>query len=271
MSRVLACAVVLASVPVLAGPTRKPATDKYPAEAITAFVEAVIADKSGDLDVATRRYTDANRVSPQPNTYWNVAELYRRMEKPDRAVEAYQKYLELAPDAKDRKDVEKLIAQLSRETIVVLDGDDLDGVILVDGKLIGPSPAVLKLPKGSYVAERISPLSFGSQNLTVRPLATQHLRLGREQKGNVVLAGNPRGLAGSWEEHGVTFQIPGRFTLPPGKHTLSPKPACSSIVVDVPREANAVAHVFIEAQPSVTGCIPIAVKAQTLRLGAGKP
>lgn len=269
----LACAVVLASTPVLGGPARKPATDKYPAEALDEFVDAVIADKAGDLDTAVRRYNDANRVSPQPNTYWNLGELYRRMERHDRALEAYQKYLELATDARDRDVVEKLVAQLQRETTVVIDGDDLDGVILVDGKLAGPSPAVLKLAKGSFFIERISPQSYENQMLTTRPPAAVHARLGGSRtptKGNVILAAKPSDLSVSWEENGVEFRIPGRFTLAPGKQTITPKRACSPIVIDVPRAPDAVVHVYIEPHPKVTGCIPIAVKTQTLRLG-GKP
>ena len=270
---VLACAVVLASTPVLGGPTRKPPTDKYPAEALTAFVEGVIADKQGDLDTATRRYMDANRKSPQANTYWNLGELYRRMEKVDRAIEAYQKYLELAPDARDHDAVEKLVAQLSRDATLVMDGKDLDGVILVDGKLAGPSPAVLKLPKGTYFVERLSPTSYGHQIVQARPPASQHVgfRTSRTEKGNVILAAKPStDLPSSWEENGVEFRIPGRMTLPPGRQTITPKHACSPIVVDVPRAADMVVHVYIVPQPKVTGCVPIAVKTQTLRLG-GKP
>jgi len=228
---VLACAVVLASTPVLGGPTRKAPTDKYPAEALTAFVEGVIADKQGDIDTAVRRYMDANRKSPQANTYWNLGELYRRMEKVDRAIEAYEKYLELAPDARDRDAVEKLVAQLSRDATLVIDGEDLDGVILIDGKLAGPSPAVLKLPKGSYFVERVSPTSYGNQIVPARPPANQHIgfRASRatDQTGNVILSAKPSDLPGSWEENGVELRIPGRMTLPPGRQTIHPKHACS--------------------------------------------
>ena len=269
----LAGAVVLASTPVLGGPARKPATDKYPAEALDTFVEGVIADKQGDLDTAVRRYNDSIRISPQPNTYWNLGELYRRMERNDRALEAYEKYLELSTDARDREAVEKLVAQLTRETTVVIDGDDLDGVILVDGKLAGPSPAVLKLPKGSFFVERISPTGYANQLVTTRPPQAAHIRLGgsrNAEKGNVILAAKPSDLSVSWEENGVELRIPGRFTLPPGKQTITPKRACSPIVIDVPRAADTVVHVYIEPQPKVTGCIPIAVKTQPLRLG-GKP
>jgi hypothetical protein len=271
---VLACAVVLASTPVLGGPTRKPPTDQYPAEALTSFVEGVSADKQGDLDTAVRRYMDANRKSPQANTYWNLGELYRRMEKIDRAIEAYEKYLELAPDARDRDAVAKLVAQLSRDATLVIDGEDFDGVILVDGKLAGPSPAILKLPKGTYFVERVSPTSYGHQLAQARPPANQHVRFGSsrtaDQKGNVILAAKPSDLPGSWEQNGVEFRIPGRMQLPPGRQTITPKHACSPIVVDVPRAADMVVHVYIVPQPKVTGCVPIAVKTQTLRLG-GKP
>jgi tetratricopeptide (TPR) repeat protein len=271
---VLACAVVLASTPVFGGPTRKPPTDKYPTEALTTFVEGVIADKKGDLDTAVRRYMDSNRTSPQANTYWNLGELYRRMEKVDRAIEAYEKYLELEPDARDRAAVEKLVAQLSRDATIVFGGEDFDGVILIDGKLAGPSPSVVKLPKGAYFVERLSPTSYSHQLIHARPPANQHVRFSHprsaDDKGNVILAAKPSDLSVSWEQNGIELRIPGRVTLPPGRQTITPKRACSPIVVDVPRAADSVVHVYIEAQPKVTGCIPIAVKVQTLRLG-GKP
>ena len=275
MTRVaaLAAALVIASTSGHAGPARKPPTDKYPPEALTTFVEGVIADKQGDLDTAVRRYNDANRMSPQPNTYWNLGELYRRMERPDRAIEAYEKYLELAPDAADRDAVARLVAQLSSEATLVLDGVDLDGVVLVDGKLIGPSPVVMKKPTGSYFVERISPTSYDSRLVTARPPATEHIRLTGSRdgtKGNVILAAKPSDLSVSWEQNGTRFRIPGRMTLPPGRQKITPKRACSAIVVDVPRTPDTVVHVYIEVQPVVTGCIPIAVKTQTLRLG-GKP
>ena len=264
MNRVVACAVVLASMPVLAGPVRKPPTDKYPADALHAFVDAVLADKRGDLDVAMRRYLDADRASPQAHTFYNLADIYRRMERPDRAVEALAKYLELAPDAPDRAQVEKLIARLSREATLVVDGDDFDGVILVDGKLAGPSPAVLALPSGSYLTDRISPTSFESRTVTLRAPRAEHVRLStsNRQTGNLVLAGNRGGLIMAWDQDGASLRIPGRAQLSPGRHTLTPRGACSPIVVDVPREPAAVAYVFVAVKPTETGCVPIVAKVQ---------
>ncbi|MEJ7603141.1 MAG: tetratricopeptide repeat protein [Kofleriaceae bacterium] len=270
MNRVLACAVVLASLPVLAGPVRKPPTAAYPGDALNAFAEAVLADKRGDLDTAKRRYLDSNRLSPQAHTFYNLADVYRRMEQPEHAVEALAKYLELAPAAADRTQVEKLVAQLSREATVVIDGDDFDGVILVDGKLVGPSPAVLQLPAGTYLTDRISPTSFESRIVTLRAPRAEHVKLAgsNKQTGNVVLAGNRGHLITAWDHDGASLRIPGRLQLAPGRHTLTPTRACAPIVIDVPREPAAVAYVFVDVKATETGCFPISTKLQTLRLGA---
>src|SRR5215212_9500291 len=75
---------------------RKAASDKYPIEALSKFVDAVIADKANDWSEARQRYEEANKISPQPSTYYNLGDLLRRMERVEDAIKSYKKYLELA-------------------------------------------------------------------------------------------------------------------------------------------------------------------------------
>ncbi len=250
---------------------RKPPPANISAEDLDAFVYAVLADKAGDYDDALRLYENANRSAPHPNTTYNIANLYLRMEKLDRAIEGYKKYVELAPNAPDRAAVEKLIAELARTPgVAVIDGDDLDAVVFVDGKLIGPSPVVISLPDGRHVVERIGPLSYGSTELTMKPLARQHVALGasRDEGGNVVFHGPPGTRHGSWEDRGHKFRLPGRFTLPPGRHDtflFSPGHACTPIAFEVPPGDDVVVHVYIDMKPAKRpGCAPITVRANKI-------
>ncbi|MBA3395334.1 MAG: tetratricopeptide repeat protein [Deltaproteobacteria bacterium] len=250
---------------------RKPPPANISAEALDQLVYAVLADKAGDYDDALRLYENANRSAPHPNITYNIADLHRRLEKLDRAIEGYKKYIELAPTAPDRAAVEKLIAELARTPgVAVIDGEDLDAIVFVDGKLIGPSPVVISLPEGRHVFERIGPRSYGSQEMTVKPMSRHHVSLGssRDEGGNVVFHGPPGTTRGSWEDRGHKFRMAGRFTLPPGRHDtflLSPGRACTPIAFDVPPGDDVVVHVFIDMKPvKGTGCIPITVRANKI-------
>lgn len=248
---------------------RKPPTDKYPAQAIDPFVEAVLADKAGELDIAMRRYQDANKISEQANTHYNIADVRRRMERWKQAVESYRKYLELAPAAPDRAEVERLIAQLEqRPGTIVIDGEDPDGVVFVDGKLIGPSPAVLQVSDGRHVADRITPTGHVHRTFDVKPATSEHLRMNssREEPGNVVLSSNLR-FSGSWRDNGNEYRLGGRMELPPGRHEtylLSRDRACSPLVFVAPRPGEVV-YVFVDAAESQRGCVTIKVQQTKVR------
>ncbi len=248
---------------------RKPPTDKYPAEAIDAFVDAVIADKAGDLAIAQRRYQDSNKASEQANTHYNIADVRRRMERWRYAIESYKKYLELAPDAPDRAEVERLIAQLEKQPgQVVIDGDEPGAVVFVDGKLIGPSPVALQLPDGQHRADRITPTGHAHRTFSVRPTYHEHLRMSttRDEPGNVILNGNVR-FGGSWSDKGHEYRFPGRMELPPGRHStylVSPTRACSPLAFDAPKPGEVV-YVWVEATEAERGCTPIKITQTKVR------
>lgn len=257
--------------PAAAPPKRKPPTDAYPAEAIDPFVEAVLADKAGNLSQAQRRYQDANRASEQANTHYNIADVRRRMERWKQAVESYRKYLELSPGAPDRAEVERLIAQIEKTPgTAVIDGDAPDAVVFVDGKLAGTSPIVLQLPDGRHTADRITRTGHAHRSFDMRPATHEHVRLNssREEPGNVILAGNLR-FSGSWRDGGHEYQIPGRMALPPGRHTtylISPNRACRPLAFEAPKPDELV-YVYVEAAESERerGCLEIKITQTKVR------
>lgn len=251
---------------------RKFATEKYSFKSLTSFVEAIIADKAGDLGTALDKY---RRIADDkhPSTLYNLADVQRRLEHYPQAVEYYKKYLELAPNAPDRKEVERLIATIeTRPFVAVIDGEDMDAVILVDGALIGPSPAIVKPKEGPHVADRIGPRTYRHQIFSAHASGNEHVQMKYEEaEGNVVLTGSwGLRLAGEWEEAGTKYVLPGRFTLAPGRYETyvkSSKHACNKIAFDVAR-GDELTYVYVDVAPGDTGtfCKDLFVKVQKIRL-----
>ena len=260
-----------------AGPVarRKAASDKYPVEALSKFVDAIIADKANDWHEARRRYEEANQISPQPSTYYNLGDLLRRMERIEDAIKSYKKYLELAPGAPDRAEVEQLIAELEKTpAFVTIDGEEPDTIILVDGKLIGPSPQTLRIPAGRHAAERIGPNMYHGSSFQVRPGEVQHVVLNRflgEVTGNVVIASGPGfTTSGSWDDGGRRWTFPGRIELPPGRYATlpwnDPKRSCNPIAFEVVAGKH-LTYVYVDAEPAKEryGCATLRITQQKLR------
>lgn len=276
---VLAALVATAAAdppPKQAAVRRKPASPEYSPEALSKFVDAIILDKAGDLGSATHAYRDSLRGTEHPHTHYNLANVLHRMEYYDQAIRAYRKYLELAPDATDRKAVEKIIADIeAMPYMAVIDGDDAGAIVLIDGKLVGPSPAFIYPTEGRHIAERIGPRSYAHRDFFVigaRP-RTDHHSLGyKEAEGNVVLSvGKEVRMNLKWEHKGVKVALPGRFALPPGRHELTVpyQKACEKIVFDVAK-GDHITHVYVDTpwKPGDEnyGCLPITVHVQKLKV-----
>lgn len=252
-------------------PIRKPAPADLDADSIESIVDAIMLDKAGDYDGAISRYQRTS-LKDIPAAVYNIADLRRRAEDYDRAIEAYKKYLELAPNAPDRAAVQKLIDQLARtpQTIVV-DGDDFDGVVFIDGKPAGPSPLVTTLPDGDHIVERIGPTTYIHRRVRAQPLRTDHITAYNEASGNVVLSSSEP-YSGSWNDGDKRIQMHARFTLPRGRidtYYFQPGRACSPLSFEVP--ADGLVYVFVQvSETKRSGCTPIKVTAQKLQFAAVK-
>ena len=256
-------------------PVRKPAPVDLPADRLSYFADAVIADKAGDLDTAVNRYRSAlSGDKEHAAIVYNIADLDRRREKYEDAIKGYKKYLELAPDAKDRAAVQKLIDDIAKTPMtIVIDGEDLDAVVFVDGKPAGPSPVVMSLPDGEHVIDRIGPASYKHDYVTARPMAQQHVTAySNERAGNVVLATSAR-YSGSWRDREIEYRMNDRFTLPPGRYDtyfFEPGRACSPLSFQVP--ADGLVYVFVDApRERSANCVPIKVTAQKIQFPKAKP
>ncbi len=252
-------------------PVRKPANVSYTGDQLSAFAEASMADKAGDLETAENRYRRACDDAKQATCYYNLADVQRRMERTKDAIESYGKYLEAAPEAKDRAEVEKLVDRLSQTPpVVTIDGDDPRAVVFVDGVYVGPSPQTLQLTEGKHTFDRIGPTSLEHQSDDLKPLQVRHIQGygNREEVGNVVLSASIR-RSGTWRDGAREWRIPSRVTLAPGRYETLPfgsKSFCNPIVFDIPK-GDAVTYVYIDADEPPDGaprpaCVKITVKTR---------
>lgn len=72
----------------------------------------------GKYGEAIAEYEAAYLLIPDPNVLYNIGQAYRLWDKPEEAIRSYKSYLRQRPDAPNRADVEKRIAELERS------GDD---------------------------------------------------------------------------------------------------------------------------------------------------
>lgn len=282
---VLGLAAVLAGGAAIAGPAfapppkpgppvRKPASTTWTPESLSQYADAMMADKAGDLEAAERAYDRAADDAKQPALYYNLADVQRRMERYKDAIKTYGKYLEAAPDAPDRADVEKLIEKLkATPPVVTIDGDDPRAVVFVDGVLVGPSPQTLQMTEGMHSFDRIGPESFRHETDKLSALEHEHVQTstynpGKDDTGNVVLsAAAAIRRSGGWRDQTREWRAPARMTLEPGHYEtqmFDDNYLCSPVAFDVPK-GDGVTYVFIDAaprDPKDRGCIPITVRVK---------
>jgi tetratricopeptide (TPR) repeat protein len=254
-------------------PVRKPASIAFSADALAEFAEGIMADKAGELEKAEQRYRRATEIDKQPASFYNLADVQRRMEKYKEAIKSYGKYLEAAPDATDRAAVEQLVQTLqATPQIVTIDGEDPRAVVFVDGIFVGPSPVSIQVPDGKHVVDRIGPTSFEHRTISAKPLDVDHIHAyGDEKAGNVVLsAAVAVRRGGGWRDGDREWELPSRFTLAPGRYEtqMSGNYLCSPIGFDVPK-GDGVTFVFIDAtgpdpqdKSAQRACLPITVRVK---------
>ena len=253
-------------------PVRKPASLMFSADALGEFAEAMMADKAGDLEKAHDHYRRSSDDAKQPAALYNMADVERRMERYKDAIETYGNYLEAAPDAADRADVEKLIQTLKQTPpIITVDGDDARAIVFLDGVLVGPSPQTIQITPGWHAIDRIGPASFEHDTLEAKPLDMRHLQSSsrKEEVGNVVFTtSSGLQMSGSWKDGDRTWRFPHRNELPAGRYetvAFNEKYLCNSIVFDVPK-GDGVFYVYIDAgpKPDRSACMPFTVKTKKL-------
>jgi tetratricopeptide (TPR) repeat protein len=96
-----------------AAPKRTNDTARAEARAHHARAEKLYA--LGRFDEALVAYQAAYEAEALPGFLLNIAQCYRNLDRLDEAIFTFRKYLQLRPSARDREDVEGLIATLENE------------------------------------------------------------------------------------------------------------------------------------------------------------
>jgi tetratricopeptide (TPR) repeat protein len=281
-------ALILLSTFSIAGaddkPVRKvePPSDKLAAAAGEAFAKAKAADEKGDLDDAIRLYRKALAITPHADVYFNLADVQRRKKDIQGAIDSYKKYLELAPDAKDRKEVTKLIGDLeAMPGTIIIEVEESDALVFVDGEPLQrnkdpKNPFVIDMPAGDHVVDVITAISH--DNETCRSYhgskRTCRLRPKPREDGNVVISGPSSMYRASMGRSGSpTIHLKGRFSLEPGKHeiyvTSSRERQCKPLDVNVAKGDSVVTYVWAEVPkkwPDKRGeCADVKFKQRVLK------
>jgi len=139
-----------------------------------------------EYDEAIRKWQDGFRTKPEPEFLYNLGQAYRLSNRPDKALQSYQAYLRMAPEAANRPEVERRIAALQ--------------VFIAQNPHPSPPPAAPTGPaKPEAPSEPTSPpraFSDGSSGAVVvasaparRPLAKRPVFWGVLAAGVVVVAG----------------------------------------------------------------------------------
>jgi hypothetical protein len=241
-------------------PHRKSATADYPVDALQEFISGLVLDVADKYTFAHNAYEASFTKSRQPNTIFNLALLDLRAEATAEAIREFTEYLDLAKTAPDRAETERLVADLRAAKPIVtiggdaLDVDEADGVILVDGAIVGASPVTLRLAPGVHFAERITATTYAHSGVDVKPGETSYVAINAHHAaaGNVVISG--LGREGSWHEGNLELASMMRFTLPVGHYKVfgrdyADRPiACSPIEFDV-KSATALTYVNVTLVP----------------------
>jgi tetratricopeptide (TPR) repeat protein len=174
VTRALVVVVLLARL--AAADPHKPMPDKFTASAAKIFDKAVAAEQKHYWSTAIELYQQAFDLSPHPNAIFNVAALEAEHGSVEYALAAYQMYLEMAPGAPDRAQVEarmtELIAQKHKRKLVVgRDLDLADAYVIVDGDIVAKPGQIhdgkleLSYGRGRHWVAVVTPISFGATSV----------------------------------------------------------------------------------------------------------
>jgi tetratricopeptide (TPR) repeat protein len=269
----VAVAVVAAVAPIAAEP-RRDLPPGVTERARELFEKARERDDAADLPGALRYYREAGQIDPHPNTAYNIADVLRRMKRYRDAIEAYQRYLQISPDAADRASVEQLIAQLEATPGTLEIGATTEHEqAFVDGAPIGILPQTVELREGRHVVDVITPISYGWMFCEVRAGQKQTCKPSPVPRmdGNVVISGSTSLSSKRWRETGAFFMLRERFELRHGHYTLGDLvyKQCKPFDIEVARGEDVLTFAFVttpDERPKNSDCAPVSVRVQTVKL-----
>ena len=113
MSKGLILAIALATVPALeAAAEQRTLGPDAPEAAEVRYQAAFRHYRAGQYSEAAQEFLVAYQLHPLPRLAFNLARSLERSGRPGEAIEAYEDYLRIAPEAEDRAEVQKVIVAL---------------------------------------------------------------------------------------------------------------------------------------------------------------
>ncbi len=112
----------------------------------------------GDHEEACETYQEAADMAEFPEVYYRLATCRERLDELEEAIAAYETYLEMEPDARDRQRIERemerleqLVAARSRALLKITSEPVGSVVHDADGQELGPTPLELELTPGEHL------------------------------------------------------------------------------------------------------------------------
>ena len=103
----------------------------------THYEKAVSHYNLDELEAALEEFREAYRFKPDPSLLFNIAQCYRKLGQRDAAIDFYRKYLRASPDAANRAEAERRIAELKAQS-----DDAARASVAADGSVAGAPAAV---------------------------------------------------------------------------------------------------------------------------------
>jgi tetratricopeptide (TPR) repeat protein len=201
----------------LAAPAR---ADKKAASEHFALAES--AERRKDWRTAIDEYELAYAAEPHAAMLYNIARNYERLSEPRNAGEYYRRYLDQAPDARDREKIEgRLVALRDRRSKVDVVASPEGAAVFIDDERQGEAPLSLVLDPGlheAYVAHQGK--TSRVKTFTVEYGEAQTLRFDMVRRsGFLTIASNVEGAEVRFDGE-LIGRTPFRGPVPAGKHQL---------------------------------------------------
>lgn len=117
--QVFACFAIGLAIASLAAPVRAQELSSHEQQARSLFEAGRTAFESGRFEQALRHFEESYELSQRPALLFNIASAADRLQRNERALEAYRAYLEALPDAPNRELAQARIAFLEERVRAV--------------------------------------------------------------------------------------------------------------------------------------------------------
>jgi tetratricopeptide (TPR) repeat protein len=85
-------------------------------DARTHYEKAISHYNLDEMQAALEEFREAYRFKPDPSFLFNIAQCYRKLGQRDAAIDFYRKYVRASPDAANRAEAERRIAELKAQS-----------------------------------------------------------------------------------------------------------------------------------------------------------